>query len=284
MNAPTLPRLEIEDAVRRALREDLGLVGDLTSNATIPADARARVVMNVREEGVVCGLDVARAAFAMLDPGLRFEPMRAEGEAVKPGDDLARIEGDARAVLGAERVALNFACHMSGMATLTERFAREIAHTRARIVCTRKTLPGLRAFAKYAVRCGGGSNHRTALHDAILIKDNHVAVAGGVGPAIRAARLYAGHLTKIEVEVDTLDQLREALAAGPDVVMLDNMGPDELREGVAIVAGRVPVEASGNVSLETVRAIAETGVDMISTSKITMGAPTLDIGLDIAID
>ena len=283
MNAAALSPLLIEEAVRAALREDLGLAGDLTSQATIPAGARADVVMNVREAGVVAGLSVAAAAFAALDPVVRFEALVADGDAVAPGQDVARIAGNARAILGAERVALNFACHLSGIASLTRLYADAIAHTAAKVVCTRKTFPGLRAFAKYAVRCGGGANHRYGLDDAILIKDNHIAVAGGVAEAIRAARAHAGHLVKIEVEVDTLEQLAAALDAGPDVVMLDNMSPDRLREGVAMVAGRMPVEASGNVSLETVRAIAETGVDMISTSKITMSAPTLDLGLDIAV-
>ena len=284
MNVPSLSPLLIEDAIGAALREDLGLAGDVTTQATIPADATASVVMNVREDGVVAGLGLARAAFAALDPSLRFEPLVSDGATVRAGADLARISGNARAVLGAERVALNFLCHLSGVASLTRRYADEIAHTHARIVCTRKTHPGLRALEKYAVRCGGGASHRYGLDDAILIKDNHITVAGGVADAIRAARAFAGHLTKIEVEVDDLDQLAEALAAGPDVVMLDNMAPDLLRKGVAMVGGRIPVEASGNVSLETVRAIAETGVDMISTSKITMSAPTLDIGLDIRIE
>ena len=283
MNAPVLPHLLIERAVRDALTEDLGLAGDLTSQATIPADARAQVVLNARENGVIAGLPIAATTFRTMDPGLDFETLVADGETVRPGTDLARIAGNARAVLGAERVALNFVCHLSGIATLTHRYAEAVAHTDAVVVCTRKTLPGLRAFEKYAVRCGGGSNHRFGLDDAILIKDNHIAVAGGVREAIEAARSYAGHLVKIEVEVDTLDQLAVALEAGPDVVMLDNMAPDELREGVAMVGGRIPIEASGNVSLDTVATIAETGVDMISTSKITMSAPTLDIGLDISI-
>ena len=284
MNLPRLPKPLVSAAVDAALREDLGLAGDVTSDATIPPHANADVVINAREEGTLAGLELARAAFASLDPELRFEAVAADGDRLVPGQDIARIAGNARAVLSAERVALNFLCHLSGVATLTRRFADRIAGTNARIVCTRKTLPGLRAFEKYAVRCGGGSSHRYGLDDAILIKDNHIAVAGGVREAIDAARAFAGHLTKIEVEVDTLDQLRTALEAGPDVVMLDNMPPETLREGVAMVAGRVPVEASGNVSLQTVRAIAETGVDMISTSKITMSAPSLDIGLDVAVD
>ena len=284
MNPPVLNPLLVRDAVERAMREDLGLAGDLTSQATIPSDATARAIMNVRDPGVVAGLTVAATAFGILDGNVRFEQLVSEGASVEAGTDIATIEGSARAILGAERVALNFACHLSGIATLTRAYADEIAHTKANVVCTRKTLPGLRAFEKYAVRCGGGGNHRYGLDDAILIKDNHIAVCGGVAEAIHAARSYAGHLTKIEVEVDTLEQLAIALAAGPDVVMLDNMTPDQLREGVAMVDGCVPIEASGNVSLETIRAVAETGVDMISTSKITMSAPTLDVGLDITIE
>ena len=280
---PSLSPIVVEDAVRAALREDLGLAGDVTSDSTVPADARAVAVLNCRENGVLSGLPLARAAFAALGVD-GFEAMARDGDALEPGQDVARIEGPARAVLGAERVALNYLCHLSGIATLTQEYARAIAHTDAKVVCTRKTVPGLRAFAKYAVRCGGGANHRYGLDDAVLIKDNHIAVAGGVTQAVRAARAFVGHLTKIEVEVDTLDQLRAALAAGPDVVMLDNFDLTALREGVALVDGRLPIEASGNVSLETIRDIAETGVDMISTSKITMSASSLDLGLDIRVN
>ena len=283
MNLPTLPQILVDAAVRRALAEDLGLAGDVTSDATVPAGAVARATLNARDDGVVSGLDVAAHVFRTVDPDVKVTLRARDGVPVAQGDELAVVEGPARAVLGGERVALNFLCHMSGMATLTARYVAAVEGTGAAIVCTRKTLPGLRAFAKYAVRCGGGRSHRYGLDDAVLIKDNHIAVAGGVREAIEAARAFVGHLTKIEVEVDTLDQLREAMEAGPDVVMLDNMSPDVLREGVGIVAGRIPVEASGNVSLETVRAIAETGVDMISTSKITMSAPSFDVGLDIAV-
>ncbi|MDD9910931.1 MAG: carboxylating nicotinate-nucleotide diphosphorylase [Ahrensia sp.] len=279
-----LPDTMIKDAVRAALQEDLGRAGDLTSQATISPEAKATAVLDCREEGVVCGVELARAAFQALDPGLKFKALHHDGDAVTPGTDIARISGNARSLLGAERVALNFICHLSGIATRTARFVERVAHTKAAICCTRKTTPGLRSFEKYAVRCGGGSNHRYGLDDAILIKDNHIAVAGGVAQAIRSARAFAGHLVKIEVEVDTLEQLRTALDAGPDVVMLDNMSLDDLREGVALVAGRIPVEASGNVSLGTVKDIAETGVDMISTSKITMSAGTLDLGLDMVIE
>ncbi|MEM8749528.1 MAG: carboxylating nicotinate-nucleotide diphosphorylase [Pseudomonadota bacterium] len=284
INPPSLPPLVIEQAVRAALEEDLGLAGDVTSDATIPADATARAVMNCREQGVIAGLPIAQAAFEALGSSLEFTPLTRDGAQTEPGSDIAVIKGPARAVLGAERVALNYLCHLSGIATYTHAFANRIAHTKAKVCCTRKTIPGLRSFEKYAVKCGGGANHRFGLDDAILIKDNHIAVCGGVREAIEAARAFAGHLIKIEVEVDTLEQLAIALEAKPDVVMLDNMSLEQLREGVAMVDGRIPVEASGNVNIDTIQAIAETGVDMISTSKITMSAPTLDIGLDIRID
>ncbi len=294
---PQLSPLMIEDLVRNALLEDLGRAGDITTYATIGPQKTATAKLNSRETGVVAGLPLAEAAFRLIDPTVRFEALVADGDTVAPGHAIARVSGNARSVLSAERVALNFLMHLSGVASYTARFASEIAHTRARVTCTRKTLPGLRAVEKYAVRLGGGSNHRFGLDDAILIKDNHIAVAGGVATAIEAARAYAGHLVKIEVEVDGLDQMREALTARPDVILLDNMGPDRLLQAVAInlehhrlsteaypaETGRVVLEASGNVNLETIRAIAETGVDYISTSKITMAAPTLDIGLDIAV-
>jgi len=285
---PSLPRLMIEDAVRAALLEDLGRAGDITTNATIAPDATATAELASREDGVIAGLGLAEAAFRLMDPSIRFDAKVADGGTVKPGGAVASISGNARAILSAERVALNFLMHMSGIASYTARFAREIAHTDAKVCCTRKTIPGHRTFEKYAVRCGGGSNHRFGLDDAILIKDNHIAVSGGVAKAVQAARAYAGHLVKVECEVDTLDQLREALTASPDAILLDNMTNDLLREAVAINrkdnGGRVKLEASGNVRFETIRAIAETGVDYISTSKITMAAPTLDVGLDIRLD
>lgn len=284
MTVSHLPAPLVREAVANALKEDLGLAGDLTSDATIPVDAHARAVLNSRQYGVVAGMDLAAEAFASLDPSVSFVPLVADGERLKPGQDVARISGPARAVLMAERTALNFLCHLSGIATLTDEYAQAIVHTKARVACTRKTTPGLRLFEKHAVRCGGGVNHRYNLGDAILIKDNHIAICGGVAEAILAARSHAGHLVKIEVEVDTLDQLDVALKAAPDVVMLDNMTLDELREGVRRVGGRIPVEASGNVNLKTIADIAETGVDLISTSKITMSAPTLDLGLDIKIE
>ena len=282
-NAPTLSSIAVEDAVRAALREDLGLAGDVTSDATIPADATAVAILNSREKGVLAGLPIARAAFEVFDRDVKFEPLATDGEPLIEGQDVARIFGRARSILGAERVALNYLCHLSGIATHTARFAAEIAQTKAMVCCTRKTIPGLRAFEKYAVKCGGGSNHRYGLDDAILIKDNHIAVAGGVKQAIEAARAFAGHLMAIEVEVDTLQQLEIVLQHKPDVVMLDNMSLDDLRRGVDMVAGGIPVEASGNVDIDTIGAIAETGVDYISTSKITMSAPSLDLGLDIRI-
>lgn len=280
---PSLSPLHVAEAVRMALAEDLGRAGDVTSDATIPPSARARCVLRARDGGVIAGLSLAEAAFRTMDARASWKSAIGDSDQVEPGAVIGEIEGNARAVLAAERVALNYLMHLSGVASYTRRFADAIAHTAARITCTRKTLPGLRALEKYAVRCGGGSNHRYGLDDAILIKDNHIAVAGSVDAAIRAARAYAGHLVKVEVEVDTLDQLRSALAAAPDVILLDNMDPQTLRAAVEIASGRVILEASGNVSLETVRAIAETGVDYISTSKITMAAATLDIGLDIDI-
>ncbi|MGB0497168.1 MAG: carboxylating nicotinate-nucleotide diphosphorylase [Rubricella sp.] len=281
--APELPRLIVVDAVSRALVEDLGRAGDVTSLATITPDARATAVMNVRGDGVVAGLPLAMEAFAQVGDGLDATPLIREGDHVHPGQDIARIEGPARALLAGERVALNFLMHLSGIATHTRRFATQIEGTAARVTCTRKTTPGLRALEKYAVRIGGGANHRFGLDDAILIKDNHIAVCGGVRAALERAQAYAGHLLAIEIEVDTLAQFEEALDAGAKAVLLDNMTPDQLREAVAINKGRARLEASGNVDLDTIRAIAETGVDFISTSKITMAAGTLDIGLDISI-
>lgn len=295
---PVLPALLIEEQVKLALLEDLGRAGDITTQATIGRDRTARARLNAREEGILAGLDFARTAFRLIDPALRFETTLHDGDRLQPGMDVAIVSGPAQGLLSAERVALNFLMHLTGIATYTAQFAAEIAHTAARITCTRKTLPGLRAAEKYAVRMGGGSSHRFGLDDAILIKDNHIAVAGGVGPAIRSARAFAGHLVKIEVEVTTLEELHEALAAGPDVILLDNMGPELLARAVEINRAqsglspdaypgnrqRIQLEASGNVSLKTVRAIAETGVDYISTSKITMAAPTLDLGLDVVVE
>jgi len=283
---PELPQLMIEEQVRAALLEDLGRAGDITSNATIGPERQATAEMNSREAGVISGLPLAEAAFRLINPAIRFEALVADGARVQPGTMIARISGPARGLLSAERVALTYLMHLSGVATHTARFADAIAHTSAKVTCTRKTIPGLRAVEKYAVRCGGGSSHRYGLDDAILIKDNHIAVAGGIAEALRAAKAFAGHLVKVEIEVDTLQQFETVLAEGADVCLLDNMGPDMLSQAVAMnrsAGGRITLEASGNVNLDTIKAIAETGVDHISTSKITMAAPTLDIGLDMAI-
>lgn len=280
---PSLPQLLVDDAVRASLLEDLGRAGDITTNATLPEDATARAVLSSREAGTICGMGFARTAFALIDPSLKFVALTKDGARVKPGEHIAQIEGNARSILSAERVALNFLMHLSGIASYTAKFADLIAHTNSKVCDTRKTIPGMRAFAKYAVKCGGGSNHRFGLDDAILIKDNHIAVAGGVAKAILAARAYAGHLVKIEVEVDGLDQFEQALKVNADVILLDNMSPELLETAVKINAGRAKLEASGGIAFDTIKAIAETGVDYISTSKITMAAPTLDIGLDIVL-
>ena len=280
---PELPPMLVADAVRLALAEDLGRAGDITSAATVPASATAEAVIAARKPGTLAGMPLARAAFQQMDPSLAFQPAAEDGSRIEAGAILARISGSARAILGAERVALNFLCHLSGIATLTRRYADAIAHTKARIVDTRKTTPGLRALEKYAVRAGGGLNHRFGLDDAVLIKDNHIAVAGGIDAAIGGARKFAGHLVRIEVEVDTLDQLREALAAGAEIVLLDNMDPAMLREAVALAAGKAVLEASGGITLDSVAAVAETGVDFISSGAITHSAPALDLGLDIAV-
>lgn len=278
-----LDQLAVARAVEAALAEDLGRAGDVTSAAIIPAGAQARVAIVARKPGRLAGLQLAEAAFKAVEPAIFFHAERADGDRLEPGTVVARIEGPARAVLTGERTALNFLGHMSGVASLTAEFAAKVAHTRARICDTRKTTPGLRVFEKYAVRCGGGANHRFGLDDAILIKDNHIAVAGGVEAALRAAKAHAGHLVKIEIEVDTLDQLDRVIAEGADAVLLDNMDPATLREAVARVSGRMVTEASGTVSLETVAAIAEAGVDLISVGRITHSAPTLDLGLDIIL-
>jgi nicotinate-nucleotide pyrophosphorylase (carboxylating) len=279
--SPSLPAALVHQAVARALREDLGQSGDITSQAVLAPEATLVAEMNARDGGVIAGLDLVEETFAQVGPGLVLTRFVKDGTRVAPGTDIARISGNARLALAAERVALNFVNHLSGIATLTARFVAEIEGTSAKICDTRKTTPGLRAFEKYAVRCGGGANHRFGLHDAILIKDNHVAVAGGVRPAIRAAKALPVHLVSIEVEVDTLEQLAEALEEGVDAVLLDNMDNDLLRRAVALNGGRAKLEASGGVTLERVRGIAETGVDYISSSRITMAAVPLDIGLDI---
>ena len=280
MSLLSLPDIMIEPAVRAALLEDLGRAGDITSDAVIPPEAQARVAMVARERGVVAGLDFARIAFALVDPAIRFTPRLDDGARLQPSDIIAEIEGPARGILTAERVALNFLGHLSGIASATRGIADAIAHTRAKISCTRKTTPGLRFAEKYAVRAGGGANHRFGLDDAILIKDNHIAIAGGVGVAMARARAAAGHLVKIEIEVDTLAQLDEALRHSPDAILLDNMKPDTLREAVRRIDGRAIAEASGRINAETAPAIAESGVDLLSAGWLTHSARVLDIGLD----
>ncbi len=276
--------LVVEDAVRRALAEDLGRAGDITSAATIPERKKATAKLAAREPGVLSGLACAAEAFAQLDPAIEFRASKRDGDRLKAGDVVAEISGNARAILSAERTALNFATHLSGIATLTAAFVAKVTHTKAKIVCTRKTIPGLRALEKYAVRCGGGMNHRFGLDDAILIKDNHIAVAGTVAAALEAARASAGHLVKVEIEVENLDELAEVLnAGGADVALLDNMDTATLKRAVEINAGKLALEASGGVNLDTVAAIAETGVDMISVGALTHSAPALDLGLDIEI-
>ncbi|WP_371345093.1 carboxylating nicotinate-nucleotide diphosphorylase [Ancylobacter sp. IITR112] len=282
-NLSPLPRLMVEPLIRAALLEDLGRAGDVTTEACIPATARFEAVIASRQHGVIAGIDAAVIAFELIDPALKLVVERSDGAEVAPGDVVLRLEGSARSILTAERVALNIACRMSGIATATAglvAIARQ--HGKAQIVCTRKTTPGLRALEKHAVRAGGGSNHRFGLDDAVLIKDNHIAVAGGVVPAIRAAKAHAGHMVKIEVEVDTLAQLDAAMAEGVDAVLLDNMTPAMLTDAVALVAGRALTEASGRVSRETVGPIAASGVDLISVGWITHSAPILDLGLDAA--
>ena len=276
----TLPRLVIEPIVRAALLEDLGRAGDLTTDSTIPPDATATVQLVSRDPGVVAGLGLAELAWQLVDPAIRTEIHLADGSRVEPGSVIATASGPARGLLSGERVALNFLGHLSGVATGTATIADAIAHTRAKVADTRKTIPGLRALQKYAVRCGGGANHRFGLDDAVLIKDNHIAVAGGVRAAVEAAKSSVGHLVKIEVEVDSLAMLAELLEVGADVVLLDNMGPDQLREALTMVDGRMVTEASGRITPETAVPIAEAGVDLISVGWLTHSARVLDIGLD----
>ena len=277
-----LPDLMLDPLVRAALLEDLGRAGDITTDAIVPERLQTRCVLQAREPGIVAGLDLARLAFALVDPRLVFTIDRPDGSPILPGDRIASIEGPARGVLIGERVALNYLSHLSGIASATNRVVRAVEGTGARICCTRKTIPGLRALQKYAVRVGGGMNHRFGLDDAVLIKDNHIAIAGGVRVAIERARAAVGHLVKIEVEVDTLAQLEEALSVGMDAVLLDNMGPEMLREAVRMVGGRAITEASGRVTPDTAPALAATGVDMISIGWLTHSVSVLDIGLDYA--
>lgn len=282
MSIIPLDDILVRPIVDHALAEDLGRAGDITGQACIDPDARLSVVWASRQDGRVSGLSCARLSLAALDPTATFEVVTPDGADAAPGTILARAVGNARAVLAAERTGLNLLGRLSGIATLTRSYVRLVEGTGATIVDTRKTTPGLRALEKYAVRCGGGVNHRFGLDDAILIKDNHVAACGGVGEAVRRARAHAGHLVKVEVEVDGLDQLEEALKHGPDVVMLDNFSLDDLKTAVRLAKGRAVLEASGGVNLTTVRAIAEAGVDVISVGALTHSAPVLDIGLDAA--
>ncbi len=283
MPVQPLPTIMIEPLVRAALLEDLGRAGDLTSDAIAPADLVASSALVARQTGVIAGLDLAALAFRLIDERITFDRRHRDGDGIGPGETLAVVRGPARAILTAERTALNFLCRLSGIASATASIATAIAGEKARIVCTRKTTPGLRAIEKYAVRAGGGANHRFGLDDAVLIKDNHVAIAGGVAAAIERARAGVGHLVKIEVEVDTLEQLTQALAVGVDAVLLDNMTTEELRRAVDMVAGRAIIEASGRVTPQTAPAIAATGVDLISAGWLTHSAPVLDIGLDFHV-
>jgi nicotinate-nucleotide pyrophosphorylase (carboxylating) len=270
----------IEGLVRSALLEDLGRAGDLTTDAIVPADATAKAVLSARQPGVVAGLDLALLAFSLIDAAIHMKVHRPDGSRLAPGDDIATLQGPARGLLTAERVALNFLSHLSGIATATAAIADAIRPYDVRVTDTRKTTPGLRQVQKYAVRVGGGANHRFGLDDAILIKDNHIAVAGGIGPAVERARAHAGHLVKIEVEVDTLEQLEAALGLGVEAVLLDNMTPDTLRRAVAMVGGRAVTEASGRITPDTAVEIAATGVDLISVGWLTHSVRILDIGLD----
>jgi nicotinate-nucleotide pyrophosphorylase (carboxylating) len=280
MSVPPLPTLIIEPIVRAALLEDLGRAGDITTDAVVPGNATAETSLVARAPGLVAGLDLALLAFKLVDPAIVATVQRHDGSSLASGDVIASVAGPARGVLTAERVALNFLCHLSGIATATAKIVEAVRDHRARITCTRKTTPGLRAVQKFAVRVGGGTNHRFGLDDAVLIKDNHIAAAGGVRPAVERVRAGIGHLVKVEVEVDTLAQLEEALAVGVDAVLLDNMRPEELRRAVAIVDGRAITEASGGVTPATAPAIAATGVDLISIGWLTHSVTALDIGLD----
>jgi nicotinate-nucleotide pyrophosphorylase (carboxylating) len=280
MNVSPLPRIMIEPAVRAALLEDLGRAGDLTTDAIVPPDLLTRTALVARQAGVVAGLDFAATAFRLIDPAIDVTVALPDGKRLRPGDVIATVHGSARGILTAERTALNFLCHLSGVASATRGIADAIMGTRAQVCCTRKTMPGLRFAQKYAVRVGGGSNHRFGLDDAVLIKDNHVAIAGGVRAAVERARAGVGHLVKIELEVDTLEQLREALTLQVDAVLLDNMEPDVLRQAVGMVDGRAITEASGRIRPDTAPAIAASGVDLLSVGWLTHSAAVLDIGLD----
>ena len=280
MSVPPLPTPIIEPLVRAALIEDLGRAGDITTDAIVPGEAQAETALVARQAGVVAGLDLALLAFKLIDPAIVAAVHLPDGTRISSGDLIATVSGPAKGILTAERVALNFLCHLSGIATATAAIVEAVRGTRARITCTRKTTPGLRAIQKYAVRVGGGANHRFGLDDAVLIKDNHIAAAGGIKPAVERVRGSIGHLVKVEVEVDTLAQLEEALAVGVDAVLLDNMQPEKLRRAVAMINGRAIAEASGGVTPATAPTIAATGVDLISIGWLTHSVTALDIGLD----
>jgi nicotinate-nucleotide pyrophosphorylase (carboxylating) len=275
-----LPAIMIEPVVRAALLEDLGRAGDVTTDSIIPAGTQAKTTLRSRQPGVVAGLHYALAAFRVMDPRIETQVERPDGSRVAPRDVIAVVQGPARGMLSAERTALNFLCHLSGIASATRGIVEAIAGTKAKVCCTRKTLPGLRTAQKYAVRVGGGFNHRFGLDDAVLIKDNHIAAAGGITPAVARARSAIGHLVKIEVEVDTFAQLEEVLACHADAVLLDNMRPEMLREAVAMVGGRAITEASGGIRPDTAAAVAAAGVDLLSVGWLTHSVISLDIGLD----
>ena len=281
MTAPPLPDVILEPIVRLALLEDLAPAGDITSDSAVSSAAALHAVLRARQAGVVAGLDAALLSLRLVDPSVVVSVSLGDGAAVEAGGVIAEFRGAARSILMAERTMLNFMGHLSGIATLTREYVRAVAGTRARITCTRKTTPGLRAVEKRAVRLGGGINHRFSLADAVLIKDNHIAAAGGVRAALERAQSAAGHMRVIEIEVDTLAQLREALPLRPHCILLDNMDLDSLREAVALAGESVVLEASGNMRLDTVRPVAETGVGYISVGALTHSAPRLDLGLDV---
>lgn len=280
MRPPPLPDIILEPLVRLALSEDLGRAGDLTTDATIPMGTRMKVQISARESGVIAGLDAAYLTLRLVDPNINFTIEANDGDTVSKGDAVATLEGQARSILIAERTMLNFLGRLSGVATLTSKFAKAIAHTPTKIVCTRKTTPGHRAVEKRAVRCGGGTSHRYGLDDAILIKDNHIAACGSITAAVERALEYAGHLRMVEVEVDTLEQLELILPLRPHAVLLDNMSPETLRKAVAMTADLIVTEASGGITLDTVAAVAETGVNFISSGALTHSAPNFDLGMD----
>ncbi|MDN5561331.1 MAG: carboxylating nicotinate-nucleotide diphosphorylase [Psychrobacter sp.] len=279
---PALAEVLLKPLVEAALTEDLGRRGDVTSQATIPADMQAQLQIKARQAGVICGMDLARLSFALIDEQIEFIAKVNDGATVEAGTVLATVRGNARNLLTAERTALNFMTHLSGVATDTKKIVDSVAEYPTQITCTRKTIPGLRIIQKYAVRCGGGRNHRLGLDDAILIKDNHIAIAGDIKTAIQQAQNFAGHLIPIEVEVDTLAQLEQALDAGVNLVLLDNMAPDVLSEAVVMCKGRAKTEASGGITPETVQAVAKTGVDFIAMGYLTHSTTALDIGLDFS--